>query len=434
MFLKSYYLATSLKNQRMNPEKLKNLQLKKLKEIINYSYAFVPYYRNHLKKSGINPNDIRNLGDIKKILHIDKKIVLKNYNDFFSDEYRKYLNVMYNMPSFLFMRSTSGTSGTAMKIFFNPDAKAFLDAIYARALLNVGYNPFKPLLYFWWQQTPQKDFYHMLNFFRKIYVLSSWDEEKQLEFMQQIKPKYIYYYPSALYFISRLILNQNLELDFKPKLIISHAELLTAQMRKNIENAFDANVYDQYGSNEFNRIAWECKERNGYHVDIDSVFLEIVDENYDEVAPGEIGKVLITGLVNKTIPLIRYEIGDFAVKSEDSQADHCCGTNLPVMVKSIEGRYEHSQRPKNKIVTQKKMLESILEKVNGVTALEKFQIFVNEKNKALTMNCIDSSEDSLKKLANRVKIKGYTTMCRNVKKINKNGLTGKTLLLEKIKS
>jgi len=431
-FQKLLYLREALRNTKLPQSKLKSIQNKKLLEIIRYSYKNVNYYKNLWKKFGIKAKDINCIEDLKKLPPINKKVVLKNYKNFISNEYKKYLNYLHRMPSFLFMRSTSGTSGVPFKIYFDPFAKNFLDAIYARALLKVGYNPTKPLLYYWWQQTPQKELYHLLGLYRKIYVPSSWDEEKQLKIMQTIKPQYIYYYPSALYFISRMILYQNVELNFKPKLIISHAEINTEIMRKTIENAFDTNVYDQYGSNEFNRIAWECREKNGYHVDSDSVLVEIVDENYDEVAPGEIGKILITGLVNKAIPLIRYEIGDFAIKADDVK--HHCGINLPVLFERVEGRVEHSFKKNNKIVTQRKMFEILLDFFEKKKGVSKFQGFFKTRTNKLTINYIPFDERLSQKnyFGSNPKINEHEIALKKVSKINKNDITGKTLLFEKI--
>lgn len=423
---KAWFLKEVLKTSRLPAKKLKSLQNKKLASIVRYAYKNVSYYRQAWKKNKINILKINSLEKLKSLPVINKQTVLRNYESFISKEYKNYLNVLHKMPSFLFMRSTSGTSGLPFTIYFNPEAKWFLDAIYARALLKVGYNPFKPLLYYWWQQTPQKELYHLFGLFRKIYVPCEWGEEKQLNFMNKVKPEYIYYYPSALYFISRLVLGENLELSFKPKLIVTHAELLTEKMRKKIENVFDCKVFDQYGSNEFNRIAWECKERNGYHVDVDSVVVEIVDENYEEVAEGEVGRVLITGLINKALPLIRYEIGDYAKKAEEK---HRCSINLPVVIKSIEGRYEHSITNKNVKITQKEFLEKILDVVDDKKEVYKFQARLESRKKKICINYIPFGN---KKPKVGIKFfKGFELKMKRVKEINKNKVTGKTLIFEK---
>jgi phenylacetate-CoA ligase len=83
-------------------------------------------------------------------------------------------------------------------------------------------------------------------------------------------------------------------------------------------------------------MAWECPAREGYHVDADSVLLEIVDDAGDPVKPGEVGRVLATGLISETMPLIRYEMGDLMVASDRRCS---CGRGLP-MVERLEGRWK----------------------------------------------------------------------------------------------
>jgi phenylacetate-coenzyme A ligase PaaK-like adenylate-forming protein len=66
-----------------------------------------------------------------------------------------------------------------------------------------------------------------------------------------------------------------------------------------------------YSSTETLVMASETPERVGLHVSEDLVVLEVVDERNHPVAPGVPGhKVLVTSLVNRALPLIRYEIAD----------------------------------------------------------------------------------------------------------------------------
>jgi len=429
MIKKFLYLQEVMKHSKMSSEALKSIQDKKFVEVVRYSFKNVNYYRNLWKRLGINVGDIRTAEDIKKLPVINKKIILKNYNAFISSEYKKYLRFLYAKKSFLFMSSTAGTSGPTLTLYFNPDAKYYRDAIYARAFLSVGYKPTKPMLYYW-ERMPQKDKYNFFGLFRKTYVPFYWDEQKQLELMQNKKPAYMFYYPSSLYFIARMILGENIDLGFKPQLIFTRAEILTEKMRKTIEDAFGSVVYDHYGANEFNKIAWECKERNGYHVDMDNVLVEIVDENYEEVGYGETGRVVVTGLVNKALPLIRYEIGDFAAKADEDQTKHSCGTNLPVLIKSIEGRYEHSGTKKNKIVTQRKILERILDVFGEERNVFKFQAFVNFRNKKIMINYSTFKNGGIPVLQKN-RLDDYKVSFKRVKNVEKNKKNGKILLLEK---
>ncbi|MHA1832375.1 MAG: phenylacetate--CoA ligase family protein, partial [Candidatus Baldrarchaeia archaeon] len=85
---------------------------------------------------------------------------------------------------------------------------------------------------------------------------------------------------------------------------------------------------------EFERMAWQCPEKKGYHIDADALILQFVDEEGEEVAPGERGEIVCTSLFNYAMPLIRYSVGDVGVASTE---ECTCGINFPMM-KVLEGR------------------------------------------------------------------------------------------------
>ncbi len=78
--------------------------------------------------------------------------------------------------------------------------------------------------------------------------------------------------------------------------------------------------------------AFECKAHSGYHINNDHVIMEFL-KNGKDVNPGESGEVVITGLSNYTMPLIRYKLGDIAVpikeKCSCGRGFHCLLGQLP---------------------------------------------------------------------------------------------------------
>jgi phenylacetate-CoA ligase len=86
---------------------------------------------------------------------------------------------------------------------------------------------------------------------------------------------------------------------------------------------------------EFERIAWQCQEKSEYHIDADSIVMQFVDEDGEDVVPGEKGEVVCTSLFNYAMPFIRYALDDVGVPSETAQCP--CGRGFPLM-KMLEGR------------------------------------------------------------------------------------------------
>jgi len=174
----------------------------------------------------------------------------------------------------------------------------------------------------WWRRQVEMDAFEMsaagmAEFSRKL---------------GRLRPRVLRGYASALDLFARYVLDH--ERSF-PALggIISCAETLTSEMRQRLETAFQCRVFDRYGSREFGLIASQCREGR-YHVNTRGVYVEILNGG-KPAAPGQVGKVIISGLVARAMPLVRYETGDVA---EAVAEEPCaCGRGLPV-VGRVHGR------------------------------------------------------------------------------------------------
>jgi len=127
------------------------------------------------------------------------------------------------------------------------------------------------------------------------------------------------------------------EFQFAPALrqVVNCSETLTVAARQRIQRAFHVPVLDSYATGECLFLSQGCPASRGAHVNADWAILEVVDENYRAVPPGELGKkVLLTNLFNRVQPIIRYEVGDMVALSA---APCACGSRLP-KIAHIEGR------------------------------------------------------------------------------------------------
>jgi len=95
-------------------------------------------------------------------------------------------------------------------------------------------------------------------------------------------------------------------------------------LRERTRQILGVEVADNYGTTE-TFIAWQCPS-GSYHVNAEHVFVELVDDAGRQVTPGETGRVVITTLENYLMPLIRYDIGDYAVAADGTCR---CGRTLP---------------------------------------------------------------------------------------------------------
>ena len=160
--------------------------------------------------------------------------------------------------------------------------------------------------------------------------------------------------------------------------------------RKSIVHFFDCDVRDMYGSTEFYRLAWECEKHEGYHLDVDAHVIEFLDAEDNPVNSGD-GYIVVTGLYNYAMPLVRYKIGDIAGLKEGKCS---CGRSLPV-IDSIQGRADdYIKLPSGKTISPRRI--NLLDSVKGIeqyvtTQLRRDLIRVEVvKNRDFTDDTIDS--------------------------------------------
>lgn len=156
--------------------------------------------------------------------------------------------------------------------------------------------------------------------------------EEQATWLHELNPGYVLAYPSVLLAITRLFEARGWSL---PRLrgILTFGEILESECRTACERYFNAKVTDTYSSQEVGYIALQCPEHHHYHVQSESVLAEILDDTGRPCQPGQVGKVVVTSLHNFAMPLVRYNIGDYAEVGEACP----CGRGLPVL-KRILGR------------------------------------------------------------------------------------------------
>ena len=158
------------------------------------------------------------------------------------------------------------------------------------------------------------------------------DVRAQLEWLQQQQPDYLLSHPSNLAELAKLSLAQNVRF---PRLreVRTSGELLTQEVRDLCRQAWDVPVTDMYSANEVGYIALQCPQHEHYHVQAEDVIVEVLDERGEPCAPGQTGRVVISTLHNFAMPLVRYDIEDFA----EVGAPCPCGRGLPVL-RRIVGR------------------------------------------------------------------------------------------------
>jgi phenylacetate-coenzyme A ligase PaaK-like adenylate-forming protein len=107
-------------------------------------------------------------------------------------------------------------------------------------------------------------------------------------------------------------------LRIAPAIVATGAEVLTGDMRQRIVEAWGVEPHQAYLATEAPLLASTCARQVGLHLWEDLTLVEVVDDRNQPAEPGVPGhKVLITNLVNRTQPLIRYELSDSVTLAAD---------------------------------------------------------------------------------------------------------------------
>jgi len=115
--------------------------------------------------------------------------------------------------------------------------------------------------------------------------------------------------------------------------VFTHGEPADAMDRAVLKRVFGARVLEHYSSKEGGQLAYSCPAGHGFHINAESVLLEIVDGDGRPCAIGQPGRVIVTPFISTSQPLIRYDQGDIARFGGPCP----CGRALPVL-EAIEGR------------------------------------------------------------------------------------------------
>jgi phenylacetate-CoA ligase len=103
-------------------------------------------------------------------------------------------------------------------------------------------------------------------------------------------------------------------------------ETVRDELRERVQRICGLRVEDSYSSQECGIVAMQCPD-GLYHVMAESVLVEVLDDAGHPCEPGQSGRLVVTDLRNLASPLIRYEIGDVAVRGGACR----CGLQLPTL-------------------------------------------------------------------------------------------------------
>lgn len=388
-------LAFLKKSQYWDEMQIHEYQIKKLKNLIDYSLKNVPYYAKLFRKIKLKSTDINKLDDIFKIPVLTKETLQKENTNLISKSFNS---------KFIRKSKTGGTTGTPVIIYKDVNDRSFTWASYYRWFEWMGLKYFDPTTTFWGARTVLstslkgkfKDY--LTQYIQNNIILNSFNiNEKTASIyyknISKQSPYLIKGYLSSLLDFGEFVENNNWEFN-QLKAISTTTETLLPHNREYLKRVFKVPVFDQYGCGEISGISYECSKHKGLHINQEHVICEILDSENSPLI-NKSGRLIVTNLDNYVMPLIRYENGDIATITNEKCT---CGVNQPLM-RSIEGRSVDTIMLKNGNKVHGVFFTDIFYEI-GILAniVQKFQVFQDNPGEIdFRIQCSTSLDDKLRK-------------------------------------
>jgi phenylacetate-CoA ligase len=159
--------------------------------------------------------------------------------------------------------------------------------------------------------------------------------DQQAEWLARQNPDYLQTHPTVAHRLAEHCQANAIRLP-KLKQVETISEILRQGTREAVRAAWGVPVVDMYSTREAGYLALQCPDHEHYHVQAESALVEVLNAAGHPCRAGETGRVYVTPLHNFAMPLIRYDIGDFAEVGPPCP----CGRGLPVLTR-ILGRTQN---------------------------------------------------------------------------------------------
>ena len=335
---------------------LREIQFKKLKQILMHTGRSVPYWRRTFRTIHLRPDSMKNFDDIRRI-PISTRAHIKNTP--IEDLLSKTTSAERRTP-----RSTAGSTGEPINFFHDSYELSSWRGVFLLVMHYAGFQNKTPIL------NIGLDRYHPLQGFAKNVTSDNALESKEFR-TNALYPLLASYQPQIIHASSAVIRRLAFHLrndGFHINLtgVITMGESITDAERQELAQVFGCPLTDHYGTRECYFIGIRCLLGN-YHLLPWFNYIEIVGEDGANCPNGQEGDIVVTSFGNEVMPFIRYQIGDRGFISENQ-----CGCGRKSQCIVFRGRAPSYIRLAGGEQITIRFLEHFLEEFD--VEIKKFQI------------------------------------------------------------
>jgi len=320
--------------EKLPKAQLDALQLKLLKIQTRRMWERSPFYRERMRSAGVTPDDIRTLGDVRKLPFMTKKDLRDGYPDKL---------MMRDRGDLLRYHASSGTTGKATIVGYTKNDLENWSESLARAMTSFGLG--------------KKDVIQVANTYglfsgglgfhyateklgATVIPASTGNTDRQLELICDLGVTAMAATPSYLMYLGEVAEKKGIDIrrDTKLRYGLLGGEPWSDRMRDRIYEKMGIRGFNCFGASELSGpLFMECAEQDGIHFWGDLALLEIVDpETGEPLEPGQKGEMVVTMLQKEAFPMMRYRMGDITSIMEEPCP---CGRAHPRITR-IQGRVD----------------------------------------------------------------------------------------------
>ena len=363
------------------PEALARRRGQRLNAICREAVASTSFWAERFHAAGIDPAGVLTIEDLRDLPLLTKADVRGRLDDLLSTRFAK---------ADLVPAKTGGSTGTALHVYC--DARGVQRRNGAALLTDTwsGWRLGQPVAAVWGNPPRAVTFKNKVRTALKdrwIYLdTMKLDEAAVRRFVQQWRamgPGLLYGHAHSIFLAAEMV--RDMGVTLRPQGIVATSMMLLQPEREVIEAVFGVPVTNRYGCEEVSLIASECERHAGMHVNAEHCWVEVLDDDGNECAPGVDGRLVITEFINEGMPMLRYEVGDRGVWH-----DAPCPCGRPHrLLRGVTGRVADFLVARDgSRVAGISLIENTLTRYPGVAQLQ----VVQDVPEALTLNYVPGPE------------------------------------------
>ena len=310
-------------------------QRQSFQTLLEHAWNHSPFYRDYYGSHGLDPSKFPEI-QITDLPLLPKKLLIENFDETVTDRRLKRTELErwfdeHRDPRAAFSKDFivihgSGTSGDVGIFAYHRSEWRIADVAMARHLPPPENNPSARTKIAYYVASHghfgaiSTATYMPAAVFETLIASPLDPLEQTLARLNAFQPEQLMGYSSSVAELAELSLAGRLKI--RPKRVLVGGDKLSSAMETQIREAWGAPIHDVYAASESKYIAVREPGQENMTVLDDLNILEVLDENNHMVSFGKEGRVVLTNLYNRTLPLLRYELGDYVTMGRAATESH----------------------------------------------------------------------------------------------------------------